>query len=134
MSYVQVANRAIEQQTGGRHRDWAQRLSRSVPRRQLPFAPVPLVTLHANSDESGELWPSSKIGKRMCPSAPFVQYYCSNSVIAQQQTLSDQSSSCGYITHPVCFYTVNRNSRQRRFNGKTAKVDWKQSIGKVLTR
>ncbi len=80
MSYVQVANRAIEQQTGGRHRDWAQRLSRSAPRRRLPSALVPLVTLHAKSDDSGELWPSSKIGKRMCASAPFVQFYCRNSV------------------------------------------------------
>ncbi len=43
------------------------------------------------------------------------------------------SLSCGCNAHLKCFCTVNRNSRQRRFSGKTAKVDWKQSIGKVLT-
>ena len=72
MSHVQVASCAIEQQTGGRRRDWAQRMSRSAPRRHLLSAPVPLVTLHAKSDDSEELWPSSKIGKRMCVSALFV--------------------------------------------------------------
>ncbi|KAL0036533.1 hypothetical protein WJX77_011879 [Trebouxia sp. C0004] len=83
----QVANRAIAQQIGGRRRHGAQRLSRGAPRRPLLSALVPLVTLHANFDDSEEFWPSSKI--------------------------------------------VNRKSRQRRFNGKTAKVDWKQSIGKA---
>ncbi|DBA72662.1 TPA: hypothetical protein ACH3X2_010403 [Trebouxia sp. C0005] len=87
MSYVQVANRAIEPHTGGQHRVWAQRLSRGAPRHPLLSALIPLVTQHAKSDDSEELWPTSKI--------------------------------------------VNRNSRQRRFNGKTAKVDWKPSIGKA---
>lgn len=73
MSYAQVANLAIEQQTGGRRRDWAQRLSRSAPRGLVLSSPVPLVTLHAKSDDSEELWPSSKIGKGMCVSALYVQ-------------------------------------------------------------
>ena len=68
MSYTQSANRAIAQQRGGRRRDWAQRLSRGAPRRPLLSALVPLVTLHAKSDDSEELWPSSKMGKRMCVS------------------------------------------------------------------
>ncbi len=72
MSYVQIANRAIAQQRGGRRRDWAQRFSRGAPRRPLLSALVPLVTLHAKSDDSEELWPSSKIGKRMCVSDLFV--------------------------------------------------------------
>ena len=75
MPYVQVANRAVKEQTGGRHRDWAQRVSRSASRRHLPSALVPLVTLHAKSDDSEELWPSSKIGKRMCGSASFVHQF-----------------------------------------------------------
>ena len=66
MSYVQVANRAIEQQIGGRRRGWTQRVSRGAPCRPFLSTLVPLVTLHAKPDDSEELWPCSKIGKRMC--------------------------------------------------------------------
>lgn len=72
MSYVQVANRAIEPHTGGQHRVWAQRLSRGAPRHPLLSALIPLVTQHAKSDDSEELWPTSKIGKYMCMSVLFV--------------------------------------------------------------